>query len=122
MSHDVQMPVLFDQDCGICTKFARLLGAIDRKGRLELVPFHEARKRGLAKDLSEEEFEESFHAIDDGKTLSGPQAIPAVLERLPLGWVPARAIRNAPALQFVVDRMYHVVARNRHRFSKTCKC
>ena len=117
-----QMPVLFDQDCGICTKVARILGNLDRNRRLELVPFHEARRRGLAKELSDEEFGSSFHAIRDGKTLSGPDAIPAVLERLPLGTFPARAIRRAPPLRFLVDRAYHLVARNRHRFSKTCKC
>lgn len=122
MSPNAQMPVLFDQDCGICSKVAHMLGTLDRKGRLELVPFREARKRGLANELTDEEFEGSFHAISEGKTLSGPEAIPAVLERLPLGSIPARAIRRAPPLRFLVDRAYYLVARNRHRFSKTCKC
>lgn len=122
MRANAQMPILFDQDCGLCEATARMLQRLDRGHRLELVPFVEARKRGLAKELTDEEFEGSFHAIADGKTLSGPEAIPAVLERLPLGSFPARMIRGAAPLRFVVDKAYHLLARNRHRISKTCKC
>lgn len=122
MSANAQMPVLFDQDCGLCQATARMLRRLDRGRRLELVPFVEARKRGLAKELTDEEFKGSFHAISGGKTLSGPEAIPAVLELLPLGSLPARAIRGAAPLRYMVDKAYHLVARNRHRISKTCKC
>lgn len=122
MVSDAPMPVVFDQDCGLCQAVARILRRLDRGRRLELVPFIDARKRGLASELSDQEFQSAFHAIDDGKTVSGPEAIPVVLERLPLGQLPARAIRRVRALRTLVDLAYRFVARNRHRFSGTCKC
>lgn len=115
-------PVVFDDDCGLCRATARILGRLDRRGRLELVPFSEARRRGLAKDLKDEEFEAAFHAIVGDRTVSGSEAIPVLLERLPLGSLPARAIRTSRPLRAVVRSGYEWVARNRHRLGRVCRC
>lgn len=115
------LPVLYDQDCGLCTRTARLLRRLDRRGRLQLVPFEEARRRGLASELSPDEFHASFHAVLPEGVLSGARAIPAVLDRLPGGAPVASGIRRSPFLQRVTERTYEFVARNRRRWSG-CTC
>src|SRR5687768_4634757 len=100
MSATSPVPVLFDGDCGLCQRTADLLRRWDHEKRLEIIPFAEARRRGLGTDLSEEEFESSFHAISEGRTLSGLEAIPVVLEQLWWGRVPAAAIRRVPPVRF----------------------
>lgn len=115
-----RMPVLFDQDCGLCSGIARLLRRLDGRDALELVPFDEAERRGLARDLSPEEFYGSFHVVVADQVVSGPEAIPHVMERLPLGRGPARLLRRSAFLQTVVARGYGWVARRRHLSG--CRC
>jgi predicted DCC family thiol-disulfide oxidoreductase YuxK len=98
------LPVLFDGDCGICTASARVLGRLDRRGRLDLVPFHEARRRGYATELSDEEFEAAFHVVVEGRTVSGAAALPFLLDRIGGGRVPARLLRSSPFLRRIADR------------------
>ncbi|MBI2077893.1 MAG: DUF393 domain-containing protein [Euryarchaeota archaeon] len=119
---DTQVAVLYDQDCGVCTRTARAISRLDaRRKRLRLVPFDAAQREGLARSLAPEEFLRSFHAVSGDRVVSGAEAIPVVLERLPFGSVPARLIRRSGALQRMVARGYGWVSKNRWRFG-TCKC
>lgn len=113
-------PVLYDPDCGLCTATARILRRLDRRGSLELVPFDAAERRGLARELPPERFYGSFHAIVGGRTVSGAEAIPHVMERLPLGRRPAHLIRRSAFLRAVVARAYDWVSR--HRGATGCNC
>lgn len=113
------MPVLYDPDCGLCSATARMLRRLDGRGALDLVPFDQAERRGLGQDVSRERFHASFHAVADGATKSGAEAIPYVLERLPGGRAPARVIRASPFLQGVVAGAYDWIAR--HRGVTGCK-
>lgn len=115
-----RLPVLYDPDCGLCSATARMLRRLDGAGRLELVPFDEAERRGLGAELPRDRFYGSFHAVAGGDTVSGADAIPLVLERLPLGRGPARLIRRSAFLEGVVARAYDWVSRHRH--ATGCRC
>lgn len=78
--------------------------------------FEEAKRTGLAIPLSDAELHANFHVVDGRRVLSGAAAIPVVLERLPLGSVPARWIRTSPFLGGLVARTYRWINRNRYRF------
>ena len=86
-----------------------------------MVTFEEAQRAGLARELPPEEFLGLFHAVMPSRIVSGAEAIPVVLERLPLGSVPARLIRRSHALQWMVAHAYGWVSRNRWRFG-SCRC
>lgn len=114
--------VLYDGDCGICTQTARFLRWADRRRRLELVSFADARRLGLAREIPDEAFYKQFHALHGDTIYSGPDAIPVVLDNLPLGTLPARALRRSRRLRRVASRAYWWVAANRHLFgAKVCK-
>lgn len=115
MTVELPMPVLYDQDCGICSFTARVLARWDRRGRLEVVRFIDAERRGLGTELSRDAFYASMHVVLNARTISGADGIPHILERLPGGAAPARFIRSSEFLEHLVARLYAWTVRNRHR-------
>lgn len=101
-----RMPVLFDDDCGPCTRFARFLERADRYGRMETVGFSEARRRALARDVPEERFWTSFHACTPRGTASAADAVWEVAVRLPLLYWPSQWLRGSPFIRATIDRTY----------------
>jgi predicted DCC family thiol-disulfide oxidoreductase YuxK len=104
--------VLYDADCGICTRFA---DGLQRRG-VGIAPIRSATGDIELRDLPHATRDAAVHAIDArGRRLSGAAALPLILRTLPrLAWA-ATLVELLP----VPSRLgYATVARNRRGLSR----
>jgi predicted DCC family thiol-disulfide oxidoreductase YuxK len=108
--------VFYDHDCGFCRWTLGLMLAWDRGHRLWPAPIEgPVGERWLAA-MPVAERVASWHIVEAGGVVSSAgRGIPAILEYVPGGGLPARALRLAPGL---VERAYWFVAGRRSRFSR----
>lgn len=104
--------VLYDADCGICTRVACWLGRRDRDRRLDLEPLQAA--ASLAPDAPPTaELERALHVrATDGRWHRGGDAVLTALAALPRWRLLASLVRRTP-LSLVVEPAYRLVAANR---------
>jgi predicted DCC family thiol-disulfide oxidoreductase YuxK len=104
--------VLYDADCGICTRAACWLGRRDRDRRLDLEPLQAA--ASLAPDAPPAaELERALHVrAMDGRWHRGGDAVLTALGALPRWGLLAGLVRRTP-LSLVVEPAYRLVAANR---------
>jgi predicted DCC family thiol-disulfide oxidoreductase YuxK len=110
---DPATPLLvFDGDCGFCTRTLGWLRLIDRRRIINSVPFQ---RPGVPESLglTREQCAESVQwRGPDGRRAEGAEAISAALDvALRTRW-PGRLHARTAGVQ---ARMYELVARNRHR-------
>ncbi len=108
----VKLLVLYDADCGICTRFACWLARRDRDRRLDLEPLQQAPR--VAPDApAAGELLAALHVRGaDGRWHRGGDAVLTALEALP-HWRPlARLVRRSP-VSLLVEPGYRLVAANR---------
>jgi predicted DCC family thiol-disulfide oxidoreductase YuxK len=107
------LTVLYDDECGICTRLALWLEA--RPG-MSVAPIDSDVGTMPLRDLSPAERIASVHVIDaSSRRSSGGAALVPLLRRLPLGRFPVAAIETLPALG---DGLYRLVARHRRTLSR----
>jgi predicted DCC family thiol-disulfide oxidoreductase YuxK len=104
--------VLYDADCGVC---GRLASSLAEHG-VRVAPIRSTIGDTELRDLLPTLREAAVHVVDDqGRRLSGPDALPAILRSLPrLAWS-ARIVEAAPA---PFRRAYATVARHRGVLSR----
>jgi predicted DCC family thiol-disulfide oxidoreductase YuxK len=112
---DRRVLVLYDADCGICIRSARLLRRLDHERRLRLMPLQDAGEIGDAPPA--EALLDVMHVRDpDGRwSLAGAAWIRIAVE-VPLLRPLAVAARLGP-IRFLAEWTYWRVAGNRHRLS-----
>lgn len=124
--------VIYDGDCGLCTRVKAAAEELDWFGTMRWIPLDspEAARFGI----SREELERSVYFISRRTQAHGWEAVKQILLRLPLAWVAGGAVIRkspwaalgiaavlSPAFNPVGDRLYDLVARNRYRFpASTC--
>jgi len=109
--------VLYDADCGICTRAACWLARRDRAGRLDLEPLQLA-GQGAPDAPSTVDLLRALHArADDGRWHRGGDAVLTALEALPRWRLLARLVRRTP-LSLLVEPAYRLVAANRRLASR----
>ena len=109
--------VLYDADCGVCTRTAGWLRRLDRRGRLELVPL-QAVGTAAADAPPDATLREALHVrAADGRWSSGGAAMLEILARLPAG-TPIARFGRLPLVCRGVDAAYRVVARHRTALSR----
>lgn len=81
--------VLYDGDCRFCRWGIEWVRRVDVRQRLEFCPFGESLAEEALAELPDPERYESMHAVAGGRLYSGADAARLVLEKLPLGQVPA---------------------------------
>ena len=111
-----RLTVLFDSDCGFCTRSAGVLRRLDRARRLDLVPLRAT--AGLPDAPPERLLLERMHVRDAaGGWSTGGAAwlrIADVVPALgPLAW-----FARLPFIRPLVEPVYAVVADHRHRLSR----
>lgn len=111
-------PVLvFDGDCGMCTRSARLA---ERRFRPSPDAFDVAPSQALdlpALGLTEQECLDALQWVEPtGRKASGHAAVAAMLRRSHRWWHPVGRILVAPVVDPVAAVAYRWVARNRHLF------
>jgi predicted DCC family thiol-disulfide oxidoreductase YuxK len=110
----LRLILVFDGNCGFCTRSVRLLEALDRDRRVTAVPFQ---KRGVPASvgLTVEECEETAWAIaPDGGRYRGAEAVNAVLA-VALGTAMPLSLYSLPGIKQLQDNVYSLVAANRDR-------
>ncbi len=80
--------VYYDGLCPLCTETAALLRGLDPFGNLALVDFRAKGALAGAPNLQKSELEQRMHTVsEDGKVLSGFDAVKQVARRLPALWL-----------------------------------
>ena len=103
--------VVYDGGCGLCRWSVALLLRRDRARLLAPVALGTPRADALLADLAPYRREASWHLVGpDGTRLSAGAALPAVLELLPHGRLPAALLRLIPG---PADRGYRWVVEHR---------
>lgn len=103
--------VLYDAECGFCTRMLDRLMRLDRDGRLRAVAIQSDEGIGLLAPMPEDERLASWHLVGpDGEVLSGGAAAPALARVLPGGPLSAPLLASFPRL---TDRAYRWVADHR---------
>ena len=112
---DRRLLVLYDADCGICSRSARLLHRLDRGRRLRLVPLQDAKEIVDAPPM--EVLLDAIHVRDwDGHWSIAGAAWIRIAEEVPL-LRPLAVVARVSAIRTCIELMYASVARNRHRIS-----
>ena len=107
------MTVLYDEECGFCTRVAAWLGRLDG---VEAAAIGSATGSLLLRDLSPDERYAEVHVVDArGRRRSGGAALPVLARRLRHGPAPARLLDAFPR---VTALGYDLVARHRALVSR----
>jgi predicted DCC family thiol-disulfide oxidoreductase YuxK len=111
------MQVLYDADCGFCSRSAGLLGRLDRAGQLELIPLQEAGE-AVPGAPPEDHLLELMHVRDGtGSWSRGGAAWLRIAEVVP-ALRPFALLARLPFVRPFVEPIYGFVAGNRHRISR----
>ncbi len=112
LPHVKQYLLVYDAQCGLCTKFKRLVDLADRRDRIEYISLEDADRLGLMNSMDQDLAHRSFHLISpSGSITSAPAAIPELCELLPLGGVGCAFIKKVPKAQRVIDFVYTIFSR-----------
>jgi len=97
--------LLFDRDCGICSAFGRWVHAADLRRRIELRTIQSG--RDLLRGVPEDRIFDAFHMITpSGGLATGGDAVPVLIEALPMGAGFGRILRGSGALMSAVHSLY----------------
>ena len=112
---DRHLLVLYDADCGICSRSARLLHRLDRGRRLRLVPLQDAHEIVDAPPMGI--LLAAIHVRDrDGRWSIAGAAWIRIAEEVTL-LRPVAVVARVSAIRIGIELVYALVARNRHRIS-----
>jgi predicted DCC family thiol-disulfide oxidoreductase YuxK len=106
--------LIFDGQCGFCTRSRNLLVRLDRHDRVRTLPYQ---RPGVAEDagVSRDDLAKAvFWDGEDGGRYWGAEAINAALGEAFGSGLPLRLYR-LPGVRRLQDRTYRWVADNRHR-------
>ena len=108
--------VIFDGDCKVCGRTAKLLAQWDRGRELEIIP---SQTPGLSERypwIPERAYAESLQVVRtvDGRTWQAAAALEELLNVLPKGRLISWLFK-VPFVRPLVDRFYRWFARNRYR-------
>ena len=107
--------VVYDGNCKVCTRLARLLGEWDRGRHMEVVPSQSPGLHARFPWIPLRAYAESIQVIDrGGRTWQGARALETILDALPKGRL-LSWIFSIPFARPLVDRFYRWFARNRYR-------
>ncbi|MFD4291593.1 thiol-disulfide oxidoreductase DCC family protein [Rhodococcus sp. NPDC058505] len=109
-----RVDLLFDKDCGFCVWSVGWLHRLDRRGRVTATPLHApgaVERFGVSVDQA---LEQAWAVDWRGDRHHGAGAINAALSGVLGTRIPLRVYR-IPGIRQVQDRLYRLVARNRHR-------
>ncbi len=106
--------LLFDRDCGICSASARWIHVLDLRFRIRVRAIQGS--RDLLMKIPEDRLLDAVHVVGpDGRVSSGGEALPTLIEALPMGLGFGRLLRGSAPLMTVVHRSYGFISRFRDR-------
>ncbi len=106
--------LLFDRDCGICSALSRWISAADFRHRIRLRTIQSS--RDLLRAIPDERIFDAFHIVSpSGQLTTGGDAVPILIEALPMGAGFGRILRSSRGLMAQVHAAYGFLARFRER-------
>lgn len=106
--------MLFDQDCGFCTRAATAATGKFFRTSIEPVPLRSANLEELGLDIHS--CEQVLHVVDyEGRIYQGSDAIATILRNSRWPWPLVGGIALLPGIRWVAQRGYRLVAKNRHK-------
>ena len=107
--------VLFDGSCRLCTTSTGGLRRLSRPGSVRFLDFNAPGVIDAFPGVTNKACRAGVQVIaPDGRVFAGAEAIARLLATRPL-LSPLAAIYFIPGLRWVWDRVYALIARNRHR-------
>ncbi len=97
-----KLTVWYDQGCPLCRREIALMRRLDRQGRINFV---DATNPESICPLDRADLLARFHAMDDGKLLSGAAAFAAMWRAIPLLW-PLGMAAKLPGAQRLLEWAY----------------
>lgn len=107
--------VLYDGECGLCTRAVARLRRLDSGGRLEFVPLQAQKVKTSFPALKPDSLREEIHVVQpDGRVVAGAEAYRFFCNELPAlrAFAPLWHLPGFPAL---AQAVYRWVACHRHR-------
>jgi predicted DCC family thiol-disulfide oxidoreductase YuxK len=106
--------LLFDRDCGICSALSRWIGAADLRHRIQLRTIQSSRE--LLRGIPDDRVFDAFHIVaPSGQLTTGGDAIPILIEALPMGAGFGRILRSSRGLMAQVHAFYRFLTRFREQ-------
>lgn len=105
--------VLFDRDCGFCTRAASFMTGPWVRADVASTPLQNIDL--TAHGLTVDKCLETLHVVDGESVFTGSAAIARVLRAGRLPWPLVGAVLVAPGVRRLGRGVYALVARNRHR-------
>ena len=108
--------VIYDGDCNVCGRTAKLLAQWDRGDELEIIPSQSPGVRERYPWIPEHAYVESLQVVRkvDGRTWQAAAALEELLKVLPKGRLISWMFK-IPFARPLADRFYRWFARNRYR-------
>ena len=104
--------LVYDKDCGSCSRFKRIVNFLDGHKRLDYLSLTEADEYGLLDPVPRSRRHRSFHLIyPGGRVTSGSAAVPELISLLPSGRAASFLIRQAPGAKKIVNLIYTTFSR-----------
>jgi predicted DCC family thiol-disulfide oxidoreductase YuxK len=104
--------LVYDKDCGNCSRFKRIVNTLDAYKRLDYLSLVEADESGLLDPVPRSRRHRSFHLIyPGGMVISGSAAIPELISLLPSGRGGSFMICRAPGGRKIVNLIYSMFSR-----------
>jgi predicted DCC family thiol-disulfide oxidoreductase YuxK len=104
--------LVYDKDCGNCTRFKRIVNTLDAHRRLDYLSLTEADENGLLDPVPRARRHRSFHLIyPEGRVISGSAAVPELISLLPSGRSASFLMRRALGGKKVVNLIYSTFSR-----------
>ncbi len=116
--HDMRFTIatlVFDGECGFCTRCVLWLQRLDRRARVETLP-HQALGVRDRFGLSEGDVDRSVWVIRDGRRHAGAAAVALALDTA-LGTRMFHRFATAPIVGPALERAYQFVAEHRGRLA-----
>ena len=114
--------VVYDGDCGVCTRLAHALQRLDRHGVFEVMTSQQPEVRSRFPWIPADAYRDSLQLVEEGgRTLQGAAAVERILDLLPRGrWF--TWIFSLPFARPLAERFYRWFARNRYRLGCGAHC
>jgi predicted DCC family thiol-disulfide oxidoreductase YuxK len=104
--------LVFDSDCGPCTRFKNVISFLDTGGSVAYVGLSEADMMGKLDSVPVGLRHGSFHLISlNGEVKSGPAAFPDLARLLPGGSLLARHLERSVPASRLAEVLYGVLSR-----------
>jgi predicted DCC family thiol-disulfide oxidoreductase YuxK len=112
LSEGNQYILVYDANCGPCSKFRRAVDWFDKYNRLRYLSLEDADDAGVLNSLPVRKRHTSFHLVSpSGAVRSGSDAIPDLISLLPSGSILSLIIRSPPIGKNAIGFVYATLSR-----------